>query len=116
MSVKEKMKTPEQAKEYRHEYYVQHKKYHYQKFCDWRRDNPEKAAAIQKRWRDAHPHYYRDYMRKRKAAAEPLIFDFFDNNFNDDVDGFILHLQQEGIPEKHIRWFKVDVQKHLQGI
>ena len=106
----------EQAKEYRHEYYVQHKEYHYKKYRDWCIDNPKSAAVIQKRWRDANPHYYRDYMRKRKAAAEPLIFDFFDNNFNDDVDGFILHLQQEGIPEKHIRWFKVDVQKHLQGI
>ena len=108
------MKTPEELNKYRHEYYIQHKEYHYQKFCEWCRDNPKSWAKIQKRWRDANPHYYRDYMRIRKATVEPLIFQFLDNGFSDDVDGFVTHLRNMGIPEKHIRWFKIDVQKHLQ--
>ena len=107
------MKTPEQQKEYRHEYYEQHKDYHYQKFRAWCKDNPVQAAAIQKRWRDAHPHYYRDYMRKRKAATEPLIFQFVDNGFSGDVKGYITYLRSRGVSEQHIGWFKTDVKKHL---
>ena len=109
------MKTEEQQKEYRHEYYMQHKDYHYQKYRDWCKDNPVQAAAIQKRWRDAHPHYYRDYMRQRKAVTEPLVFEFLDNGFNGNLDGFITYLKGEGIPEQQLNWFKVDVKKHLEG-
>lgn len=108
------MKTPEQLKEYQHEYYIQHKDSIYQSYLKWRSDNPKKASVIQQRWRDAHPHYYRDYMRKRKAVTEPLIFQFLDNGFDDDIDGFIPHLRNNGIPEKHINWFKTDVKKYLQ--
>ncbi|GAH25108.1 unnamed protein product [marine sediment metagenome] len=108
------MKTPEQVKEYRHNYYIQHKDYHYQKYRDWCNENQEGAAAIQKRWRDAHPHYYRDYMRKRKATTELLIFEFLDNGFGSHIDGYMIYLRNRGVPEKHINWFKVDVQKHLQ--
>lgn len=107
------MKTPEQIKAYRHEYYEQHKEYHYQKYCDWCIDNPKGAAAIQKRWRTANPYYYRDYMRNRKAVTEPLIFEFLDNGFESDTDEYILYLRSRGISEKHIRWFQKDVQKHL---
>ena len=107
------MKTPEQAKAYRHEYYEQHKDYHYKKFRDWCKDNPERAATIQKRWRDRNPHYYRDYMRKRKAVTEPLIFQFLDNGFSGNIDGFTTHLRDRGIPEKHIRWFIKDIRKYL---
>ena len=109
------MKTPEQLKKYRHEYYEQHKDYHYQKFCEWCKDNPEEIKATQKRWRDKHPHYYRDYMRKRKAATEPLVFEFLDNGFSGDVNGFITYLRNRGVSEKHINWFKTDVKKHLEG-
>lgn len=107
------MKTPEQVKEYRHGQYEQHKEYHYQKYREWCKDNPKAAATIQKRWRDANPHYYRDYMRKRKAVTEPLIFEFLDNGFSDDVEGYIAYLRSRGVPEKCINWFRVDVQKHL---
>ena len=108
------MKTIEQQKKYRHEYYEQHKDYHYQKYRDWCKDNPVQAAAIQKRWRDTNLHYYRDYMRKRKAVTEPLIFTFIDNGFSGDVEGYIAHLRDSGVSEKHIRWFRKDVEKHLQ--
>ena len=108
------MKTREQLKEYRHGYYAEHKDYHHQKYRDWCKNNPVQATAIQKRWRDRNPHYYRDYMRKRKAITEPLIFQFLDNGFDSDIDGYIFYLRSRGIPEKHIRWFKVDVQKHLE--
>ena len=107
------MKT-KQSKEYRHGQYEQHKDYHYQKYREWCRANPKELAIIQKRWRDKHPLYYRDYMRKRKAATEPLIFEFLDNGFGSDIDGYISYLQNRGIPEQHIKWFKVDVQKHLE--
>lgn len=109
---KDKMKTPAQQKEYKKDYYQQLKDYHHQKYRDWCKDNPERAKAIQKRWRDAHPHYYRDYIRKRKAVTEPLIFEFLDNgNFDSDIDDFIVYLRDKAIPGQHIKWFKVDVQK-----
>ena len=109
------MKTPEQLKEYRHDYYIQHKEQQYQNYLNWRNEKPEEAKEIQKRWRATHPHYYRDYMRKREGITEPLIFQFLDNGFGRDIDSYITYLQNRGVPEKHIRWFKVDVKKHLQG-
>ena len=111
------MKTPEQVKEYRHGQYERHKDYHYQKYREWCRDNPKAAATIQKRWRDNNPHYYRDYMRKRKAVTKPLISLFLDDGFDGggDVDGFISYLRSIGIPEQRLQWFKTDVQKYLQG-
>lgn len=108
------MKTPEQLKKYRHEYYMQHKDHYYQKYLDWCNENPERAKTIQKRWRDAHPYYYRDYMRKRNAVTELLIFEFLDNGFEKDIDDYIFHLRNRGIPEQHINWFRTDVKKHLQ--
>jgi len=105
------MKTPEQVK--RHEQYERYKDYHYQKYLEWCRDNPEGWAKIQKRWRDANPHYYRDYMRKRKAVTEPLIFEFMDNGFDNDIDSYVTYLRNNGVPEKHINWLKVDIKKHL---
>jgi len=107
------MKTTEQLTEYRHEYYTQHKDHHYQQYLKWCKDNPKKAKAIQDRWLAKNPHYQRDHQRKRKVVTEPLIFQFLDNGFNGDVDGFISYLQSKGVPEQHIKWFTVDVKKHL---
>ncbi|MCK4348794.1 MAG: hypothetical protein KAW47_09280 [Thermoplasmatales archaeon] len=106
------MKTLEELKEYRHEYYIQHKDQHYQYYLKWCGENSVQAAANRERWDDAHPHYYRDYMRKRKAVTEPLIFGFLDN-CSGDMDGFIIYLRTQDVPEQHLKWFKVDIQKYL---
>lgn len=107
------MKTSEQLKEYRHEYYEQHKERYYQQFRDWCKANPEKIKTIRDRWQAKHPFYYRDYMRNRRAIVEPLIFEFLDNFFG-DMDGFIIYLRNRDIPEQHVNWFKTDVKKHLE--
>ena len=44
---------------------------------------------------------------------EPLIFQFLDNGFDEDIDGFVSYLRDEGIEELHIKWFVVDVSKLL---
>ena len=97
---------------------MQNKDHYYQKYREWCRDNPVQAAAIQERWRDAHPHYYRDYMRLRKATTEPLIFSFLDNGFSGDgdVEGYVSYLRAKGIPEQHIGWFKTDVKNIFRGL
>ena len=105
----------EHLREYKREYYGQHKAYHYQKHLDWCKDNPVQAKAIQDRWRASNPHYQCDYQRKRKAATEPLIFEFLDNGFGSDIDGYITYLRNRGIPEQHIRWFLKDVEKIIEG-
>ena len=109
------MKTPEQLKEYQHKYYMQHKDIYYQQFRDWCKVNPKRVKVIQDKWLAKRPHYQRDYRRKRKATVEPLIFQFLDNGFGRDMDGYITYLRNRGVPEKHIRWFEVDVKKHLEG-
>lgn len=108
------MKTPEQLKEYRQEYYLNHIAYYRAKNKKYAADHPKKMEEYAKQFHIQHPHYERDVKRRRNAITEPLIFQFLDNGFSGDVDGFILHLQIMGIPEKHINWFKVDVQKHLK--
>ena len=108
------MKTPEQQKEYNHEYYINHKEHYYQQFRDWCKANPKRITKIRHRWLAKNPHYQRDYQRKRKATVEPLIFQFVDNGFSGDIDGYVTYLRNRGVPEKHIRWFKKDVQKHLE--
>lgn len=107
------MKTPGQLKEYKKLYYQQHKDHYNQLVAEWRKANPIQAKAISDRWLAKHPHYQRDYKRKREAAVEPLIFQFMDNGFSSDIDGFISYLQNKGIPERHIKWFRVDVQKYI---
>ncbi len=104
----------EHRREYKREYYMQHKDYHLQKYQDWCKENPVQAKAIQDRWRASNPHYQRDYQRKRKAATESLIFEFLDNGFGSDIDGYISYLRNRGIPKQHIKWFQVDVRKHLE--
>jgi len=108
-----KMKTPEELKKYKTDYYRQHKDHCDKLTTEWRKSNPLRAKGISDRWLAKRPHYQRDYRRKRNAAVEPLIFQFLDNGFAGDVDGYIAYLREQGIPEQHIHWFKVDVQKHL---
>ena len=103
-----------QSKEYKTAYYKQHRDRYNQLYLVWCKDNPKSAKAIRDRWLAKNPHYQRDYQRKRKAATEPLIFQFLDNGFGSDIDGYISYLRSRGIPEQHIKWFKVDVRKHLE--
>lgn len=110
-----KRKTPEQLKEYKTEYYKQHKDRYMQLVAEWRKANPIQTKAIADRWLSKHPHYQREYQRKRKAATEPLIFEFLDNDFGSDIDGYTTYLRNRGVSEQHIKWFKKDVQKYLEG-
>lgn len=107
------MKTPEQLKEYKKLYYQQHKDHYNQLVAEWRKANPIQAKAIADRWHAKRPHYQRDYVRKRKAITEPLIFQFLDNGFGNNLDAFILYLRSRGVSEKYIKWFKVDCEKMI---
>ena len=108
------MKTPEQQKQYRHEYYLNHLEYYQVKNKKYAVDNPEKMEEHAKQFHIRHPHYERDLSRKRKAVTEPLIFQFLDNGFSSEIGGYVSYLRAKGVLEKHIRWFMVDVQKHLR--
>lgn len=101
----------EHLREYKREYYRQHRDRYNQQYLKWCRDNPQQAKAIRDRWLVKRPHYQRDYRRKRKAATEPLVFEFLDNGPGSDIDGYITYLRNRGVPEQHIRWFKVDIKK-----
>lgn len=109
------MKTPEELKEYKAIYYQQHKDHYNKLTVEWRKANPIQAKAITDRWLASRPHYQRDYQQIRKATTEPLIFQFLDNGFSEDIDGYVTYLRNKGVSEKHIRWFKVDVKKYLEG-
>ena len=110
------MKTPEQQKEYHHEYYILHKDHYYQQFRDWCKANPKRITKIRHRWLAKNPHYQRDYQRKRKAITDPLVFHFLDyGGSGSDIDGYVIYLRNRGIPEQHVNWFLKDVQKHLEG-
>lgn len=103
----------EHLREYKREYYMQHKAYHYQKHLDWCKDNQVQAKAIQDRWRASNPYYQRDYQRKRKAVTESLIFQFLDNGVGGDIDGYVTYLRNRGVPERHLKWVLKDVQKYI---
>ena len=109
------MKTPEQLKEYRQKYYITHIGYYQAKNKKYAADNPKKMEDYGKQFHIRHPHYERNRIRKRKAITEPLIFQFLDNGFSGDTDSFISYLRNKGIPEQHVKWFKTDVKKHLEG-
>ena len=109
------MKTLEQQKKYRHDYYLNHIEYYRAKNKKYAADNPEKMEEYAKQFHINHPHYERDLRRKRKAVTEPLIFQFLDNCFGNNIDGYITYLRNRGVPEQHIKWFKVDIQKYLRG-
>lgn len=109
------METPEQLREYRQEYYLNHIAYYRAKNKKYAADNPKKMEEYVKRFHIRHPHYERDLRRRRNAITEPLVFQFLDNSFSGDIDSFITHLRNRGISEQHLKWFKVDVKKHLEG-
>ena len=110
----ENILATEHQKEYKREYYLQHKDRYNQQYLKWCRDNPKQAKAIRDRWLANNPHYQRDHQRKRKAATEPLIFEFLDNGFGSDIDSYIFYLRNRGVPEKHINWFKKDMEKIIE--
>lgn len=103
----------EQLKEYKREYYKQHRDKYNQQYLKWCKDNPKKAKAIRDRWLTNNPHYSRDYLRKRRAVTESLIFRFLDNGIGSDIDGYISYLRNRGVSERDIGWFRKDVQKYM---
>ena len=105
----------EHLKEYKREYYLQHKDRYNQQYLKWCTDNPKQAKAIRDRWLANNPHYARDYERKRKATTESLIFEFLDNGFGSDIDGYITYLRNRGVSERDIGWFKKDMGKMIEG-
>ena len=107
------MMTPEELKEYRLDYYLSHIVYYRAKNKKYAAENPKKMAEYNKQFHIRHPHYERDLKRRRKAATEPLIFQFLDNGFSGDIEGYITYLRSRGIPKQHIKWFKADMQKHI---
>ena len=107
--IKKKVKTHEQVVADRHAYYISHAKIYQERAKKFATNNPDKVKTYLDRFTKKHPTYRRDVTRVRVAAVEPLIFQFLDNGFSRDIDGYISYLRNNGIPEKHIRWFKVDV-------
>ena len=105
----------EHQKEYKREYYKQHRDRYNQQYLKWCRDNPKKAKAIRDRWLANNPHYSRDYERKRKTVTESLIFQFLDNGFGSDIDGYIAYLRNRGVLEQHIGWFRKGMKKMIEG-
>ena len=98
--------------QYRKELYIEKEK--------WQKDNPnevktnpKRISAIRKQWRDEHPLYFRDYKRGRIMVTDPLIFQFMDNGFDNNVDEFVIYLRSQNVSEQHISWFKKDVQKFI---
>lgn len=82
---------------------------------DWRQQNPEQAAKMRERWLKQNPSYYANYIQERGAVTDALIFQFLDNGFGDGtLEEFIVFLQAEKVPEKHIGWFRVGVKKELE--
>ena len=101
----------EHLKEYKREYYEQHRGRYNQQYLKWCRDNPKKAKAIRGRWLANNPHYARDHNRKRKAVTDSLIFQFLDNGVGSNMDGYILYLRNRGVSERDIGWFKKGMEK-----
>lgn len=110
-----KRKTPEQLKEYKTEYYKQHKDRYMQLVAEWRKANPIQSKAIADRWLVKHPHYQREYRRNRKAATEPLIFQFLNEGDGRNIEDYIEYLKDQSISEQHIRWFRKDFQNILKA-
>ena len=107
--------TAEHLAEYKREYYEQHRDRYNQQYLKWCRDNPKKAKAIRDRWLANNPHYARDYERKRKAVTDSLIFRFLDNGPGSDMEGYISYLRNRGVPEQHVKWFRKDMEKIIEG-
>lgn len=108
-------KTPEELKAYRRQYYLDHKAVYQRKYREWCKANPEMVAVSNQRWRNKNPHYYRDYMRRRITVSDRLIFQFLDGGVEGDIKGYVSYLQEQGVPEQHIGWFKTDLETCLSG-
>ena len=105
----------EHQKEYKREYYMEHRGRYNQLYLKWCRDNPKQAKAIRDRWLANNPHYSRDYERKRKAVTESPIFEFLDNGADSDIAAYILYLRNKGISERDIGWFKKGMGEMIEG-
>ena len=105
----------EHQKEYKREYCKQHRDRYNQQYLKWCRENPKKAKAIRDRWLAKNPHYQRDHQRKRKAVTDSLIFRFLDNGLGSDMEGYISYLRNRGVPKQHVKWFRKDMEKIIEG-
>lgn len=106
-------KTPEEIKQYQQDYYAAHKDRFIETHTNWVKANPKRYVDGQRSWRKKNSHYPRDYARARKEIVEPLIFQFLDNGFDGDVEGFSNYLRTQIFSEQHIRWFEKDVQQFM---
>ena len=107
--------TAEHLAEYKREYYEQHRARYNQQYLKWRKDHPIQAKAIRDRWLAKNPHYQRDHQRKRKAVTDSLIFRFLDNGLGSDMEGYVSYLRNRGVPEQHVKWFRKDMEKIIEG-
>lgn len=105
---------PKEIKAYRQKYYLAHKAAFERNHRNWCKAHPGREDKSSKRWHDKHPLYSRDYHRERIGVTEPLIFQFLDNGFDNDVDSFVVYLRSQNVSEQHISWFKKDVQKFIE--
>lgn len=112
-SVRDSKKTPEELKAYQHQYYINHKGLYYRSNREWCKNHPKNVAAAQQRWHKRNPAYYRDYIRKRVAITDPLIFQFLDGGFDNNIEGYIEYLHSQKTPEQYIGWFQKDIQKYM---
>ncbi|MCK4528901.1 hypothetical protein KAW18_16145 [candidate division WOR-3 bacterium] len=109
-------KTPAELKKYGRDYYANNKKRYSELHRRWCAENPKQFADGQQAWRDKNPHYPGDYARKRLAVVDPLIFQFLDSGgLGEDTGEFIQYLHSQGVPERHINWFKTDLNNRLSG-
>ena len=109
-------KTPAQIRKYGREYYAANKKRYSELHCRWCAENPKQYADGQQAWRDRNPHYSRNYVRKRLAVVDPLIFQFLDSGgLGGDTAEYITYLRSQGVPERHIKWFETDLKNRLNG-
>jgi len=109
-------KTPEQIREHGQAYYATHKKRYLELHRRWCAKNPKQFTDGQKAWRDRNPHYPGEYTRKRLAIVDPLIFQFLDGGgLGTDTGEYIAYLRSQGVLERHINWFKTDLERCLSG-
>ena len=106
----------DEVKVHKRKYYLAHKAVFREHHRKWSKANPTKIKAKAERWHKKYPHYSRDYKRGRIKITDPLIFQFMDNGFDNDVDGFVGYLRSQNVSEQHISWFEKDVQKFIGDV
>ena len=107
-------KTPKEIEEYRHRYYLANIEKSRKSNKKFVKANPEIVKKHAKKFHAEHPHYERDVRRARVATVEPLIFQFVEGSVGGDMDDYVEYLRDQGTPEQHIRWFKVDVHRYIE--